>query len=144
MHDFLKRAKNEMRSLQACCMTDMSLHRRVYKGVAGLSMAYFTAVNMGVVAFADGGGIGDLGTRITNIVTEIYSATFAVVTVLAALLIVIALVVRMTANQQKATQATSWLTRIIICYALINCIGIIFSVIDSTTEGMGFTPAGGS
>lgn len=139
MHDFLKRAKNEMRSLQTGCVAEMSLHRRFYNRVAGFSMAYFTMLNMGVIAFADD-DIATLGERITGIVSELYTATFAVVTVLAALLIVIALVVRMTANQQKAAQATSWLTRILICYALINCIGIIFSVIDNTTKDMGFTP----
>ena len=59
--------------------------------------------------------------------------------VVAALLLVIAFIMRMTASQQKAAQATSWIVRIIICYILVNCIGLFFKVIDSTTSSYRFS-----
>ena len=69
---------------------------------------------------------------------EIYTSMFSVISILTAILVVAALVVRMNGNQQRAAQATQWLTRIIICYVAINCVGLIMKVIDNTTKGYNY------
>ena len=42
----------------------------------------------------------------------------------------------MTGEPQKAAQATNWITRIIVTYIAINCIGMFFTVMKSITAGM--------
>lgn len=89
------------------------------------------------VAFADA-TIDEFGNSVADIIWNIYQKAFAIVTVLAALLAVIAFVVRMSGNQQRAAQATQWLVRILIAYVGINAIGIISRIISNTTSNYRF------
>ena len=103
------------------------------KTAFGLGLVLGAPMNLAVLATADGTDIKGFGADITEIITEVYNAAFGVITVLAAVLLIIAFAVRMTQNQQKAAQATSWIVRIIVCYIGINCIGLLFNVIENTT-----------
>lgn len=48
----------------------------------------------------------------------------------------IAFAVRMAGNPQKAAQATDWIVRIIVCYIGLNCVGLIFKIVQGATSGM--------
>lgn len=138
LHNFLKRAKNEMLRLQFDCMTELQKSKGFLKGTYTVAAVTTSTLLPAVVAFADPtgttgtGSIQGFGQSVTSIITDIYTTSFSIVTVLAAVLLVIAFITRMTANTQKAAQATSWIVRIIVCYIAINCIGLLFSVIDGT------------
>lgn len=147
LHNFLKRAKKEMLLLQIDCMHELSRCKGLLRGTYTATAVSSTVLGCAVVAYADAGEatLQGFSSNVVKIISELWSSAFSIITVLAALLLVIAFGVRMTANQQKAAQATSWITRIILCYVAINCIGILFKVIDSTTAGMGYdVPGGGS
>lgn len=132
--NFLKRFEKGMLSLYIDCQYQLEHDKKNLHKAFGTGLAIGTALNAGVMAFAADEDIAGFGEKISGLIGEIYDATFGVVTVFAALMAIIALIVRMTANQQKAAQATSWLVRIVICYVAINCIGLIVNVINNTTE----------
>lgn len=140
--EFLKRCKNEVAALYNDCKTEVISNSGKYMRMGRLGLYGCAVASMGISALADD-DIAGLGTTIQGIIAEIYSSSLGVVTVLAALLLVIAFIVRMTASQQKAAQATSWIVRIIICYICINCIGLFFTVIDNTTEPYEWNPTDG-
>ena len=123
-----------MLSLYIDCQYQLEHDKKNLHKAFGTGLAIGTALNAGVIAVAADQDIAGFGQTISELIGEIYQATFGVVTVFAALMAIIALIVRMTANQQKAAQATSWLVRIVICYVAINCIGLIVNVINNTTE----------
>lgn len=131
--EFLKRAKKEMLGLQLDVMTELQSNRSAYRPAAGAGLAMGTVMNLATMMLASTVTISGFGAEVKTVVVNIYNAVFPVVTVIAALLLVIAFIVRMTGNQQKASQATSWIVRIIICYVCINCIGLLFKVIDGAT-----------
>lgn len=137
--EFLKRAKKEMRSLGVDVMLNMQANHRKYSHAVGASCAAASTIAMTTTAMATQ-DIAGFGTAVVNIVTQIYSAAFPVVTVLAALMLVIAFIMRMVGSQQSAAKATSWIVRIIICYVAVNCIGLIFNVIKNTTSSYNFDP----
>lgn len=142
MREFLKRCKNELYGLQVDLMLDLEKHKKALQTTYGVSAGVGSVMGLATMAFADGG----IETFKNNVVTQlkaIYSAAFGIITVAAALLLLIAFAIRMTGNPQKAAQATSWITRIVITYIAINCIGIFFTIMDSVTDGMNDSnPAG--
>lgn len=143
LHNFLKRAKNEMLQLQIDCMNELARSKGFLKGAYTATAVTSSTLLSAVVAYADeASDISGFATQVTGVITDIYNAAFGVVTVLAAVLLVIAFITRMTANQQKAAQATSWIVRIIVCYIAINCIGLLFSVIDGTVGSHNFNAGG--
>ena len=129
--EFLKRCENTI------VEASNKINRKMTAMCAG-SVFAASAFLCSVSAFADNEDIASFGASITAVVAEVYKASFGVITILAALLLIFAFIVRMLAPQQKAQQATSWIIRIIVCYIAINCIGVMFNVIESTTAGMGF------
>ena len=114
-------------------MRNAASYKKAINGSAAIGVISGVIGTMGS-AFAAGTTISAFGNNISGVIKQIYQAVFPVFTVIAALLLVIAFIMRMTANQQKAAQATSWIVRIIICYVCVNCIGILFSVIQNTTR----------
>lgn len=131
--DFLKRAKKEMRSLGVDIMLDLQANQAKNNKAAVIAMAAGTMASAVVPAFANT-DIAGLGSSIQKIVGQLYTASSGVVTVLAALMLVFAFIMRMTGSQQTSAKATSWIVRIIVCYVLYNCIGLIFKVIEATTK----------
>lgn len=141
MREFLKRCKNELYGLQVDLMLDLEKHKKALQTTYGVSAGVGSIMGLATLAFA--GGIEDFKTNVITQLKAIYSAAFGIITVAAALLLLIAFAIRMTGNPQKATQATSWITRIIITYVAINCIGMFFTIMDSVTQGMNNSnPAG--
>lgn len=130
---FLKRCKNEMTRLYLDILAEAQFSRKKLKAPFAAGLGIGTAMHMGVMALAAPDNIAGFGETLVNVVTEVYSAAFGVVTIFAALMLVIAFVIRMQGNQQKAAQATTWITRILVCYVAINCIGLVFTVIENTT-----------
>lgn len=136
--EFLKRAKNSAISLGNEITLELAKQRETCVKMSGWTMGIGTVLYMTSPLYASA-DISALGTNVKSIVAQLYNAAFPVITVVAALLLVIAFIMRMTASQQKAAQATSWIVRIIICYILVNCIGLFFKVIDSTTSSYRFS-----
>ena len=131
--NLLKRFEKGMLSLYIDCQYQLEHDKKNLHKAFGTGLAIGTALNAGIIACA-ADDIQGFGNTISKLIGNIYDATFGVVTIFAALMAIIALIVRMTANQQKAAQATSWLVRIVICYVAINCIGLIVNVINNTTK----------
>ncbi len=139
---FFERAKKEVRALGVDVMLELDAKRDIGTKAAPALLGATMLASV-VPAFANGGeDIAGLGTSIKTVITNIYSAAFPIVTVLAALMLVIAFIMRMTGSQQTAAKATSWIVRIIICYVLVNCIGLIFKVIENTTSSYKFNENG--
>ena len=135
MREFLKRCKNELYGLQVDLMLDLEKHKEALQTTYGVSAGVGSIMGLATMAFAD----GDINTFKASVITQlraIYSAAFGIITVAAALLLLIAFAIRMTGNPQKAAQATSWITRIIVTYIAINCIGMFFTIMSSITSGM--------
>lgn len=136
----LERANNALTSLYLDCMTTIQSDKKALgiSGATGIGIG--VVANMMTVALASSGDatIRTLSSDIVKLLGEIYTSMFSVISILTAILVVAALVVRMNGNQQRAAQATQWLTRIIICYVAINCVGLIMKVIENTTKGYNY------
>lgn len=138
--NFLKRFKNDIRGIKNDIALDVMTNGAAYRRLAGKTTMLTTlALSVSPMMAADNSAdIASFGKSITDILSDIYSAAFPIMTIAAAVLLVVAFIVRMTGNQQKAAQATSWIIRIIICYVCVNCIGLLFSVINNTTKEFRF------
>ena len=88
--------------------------------------------NFAMLACAD--DLDTLGKGITDLIDKVYTVSFPIITGIAVLAAMFAFVMRMTANQQKAAQATSWLVRIGIAYAGVNMVGLLAKVIHGTSK----------
>lgn len=135
MRDFLKRCKNELYGLQIDLMLDLQKHKQMLQTTYGISAGVGAIAGLVTMACADD-GLSKFQTNVTEQITKIYSAAFGIITAIAALLLLIAFAIRMTGEPQKAAQATNWITRIIVTYIAINCIGMFFTVMKSITAGM--------
>lgn len=135
MRDFLKRCKNELYGLQVDLMLDLQKHKKMLQTTYGISSGVGAAAGLMTMAFADG-SLESFQSNVVKQIQSIYSAAFGIITAIAALLLLIAFAIRMTGNPQRATQATSWITRIIVTYIAINCIGVFFTIMNSLTTGM--------
>lgn len=135
----LKRFKDEMVSLGNDLAIEMWTCRSKSKlnVAAAVGCGIGMIMQLGTMAYAD--GIEELGDSAFGIVSSLYNASFKVVTVFAALMLIIAFCVRMSGNPQKAAAATEWAKRVAICYVFINCIGLFFTVINDTAKSHGWT-----
>lgn len=137
----VERANRALTSLYFDCLTTMQNDKKALgiSGATGISIGVI-ASSLSVALATEGGDetITGLGTKIAALLSAIYTTMFSVITVLTAILVVAALVVRMNANQQRAAQATQWLVRIIVCYVAINCIGLLLNIIKNTTTDYGY------
>ena len=137
----VERANRALTSLYFDCLTTMQNDKKALgiSGATGISIGVI-ASSFSVALATEGGDetITGLGTKIAALLSEIYTTMFSVITVLTAILVVAALVVRMNANQQRAAQATQWLVRIIVCYVAITCIGLLLNIIKNTTTDYGY------
>ena len=136
--DFLKRCKDEMLKLQVDFITEMTVNRAKYKSSVAAGIGIGSTLFGVVPMLADGENIDSFFTKIGETIEKIYNGSILVVSVLAAVALVIAFIMRMTANPQKASQATSWIFRILVSYLAINCIGLLFKVINSATKDQNF------
>ena len=91
--DFLKRAKKEMRSLGVDIMLDLQANQAKNNRAAVIAMAAGTMASAVVPAFANT-DIAGLGSSIQKIVGQLYTASSGVVTVLAALMLVFAFIMK--------------------------------------------------
>jgi len=131
--DLVKRFNNAITGTYLACKSDLKTHSASYKRLFAICVTLGAIFNGAALAFADG-SVTQFSTDITSKLVEIYHAMFPVITILAAIFAALALVTRMTANQQKAAQATSWLVRIAIAYVGLNAIGLILSVIKNSVD----------
>lgn len=71
---------------------------------------------------------------------SLYLRFTAISTVFAVTAATLALIIRMLSKNQKAVdESGQWLKRIVICYALINCMGLIVNFIQPYVAGAGWT-----
>jgi hypothetical protein len=130
--NILKRINDVTTDFAVELMTVAKNDKKGRKTAFGVGLLAGMFINCGAVAFADD-DIETFGSSIVSIISRVYTQAFTVITALAAVCLVIAFIMRLTANQQKAAQATAWITRILISYIGVNIIGLIFHVIENTT-----------
>lgn len=114
------------------CRTELKMNGESYKPWFISSVVAGAFFNSFAVCFAAGDDIESLATEIASKLYDIYDASFIVITVLAAISAILALVRMMDGNPQKAEQGKTWLLRIIACYVGINLIGLVTRVINNT------------
>lgn len=127
----------------ACeCATEYFCNRKKYRCAFAVMLAVVMLLSMGMLAFAGTQQtIGGLGAQVTNILTEVYNALSGIITVAVGVFCAAALIMRMTANQQTAAAATKWLIRVLVCYAIFMCLGMIMGIIrNAVGAGSAFTP----
>ena len=129
--EILDRINSALTETYIACKTELENNSGKYKVWFAGCTTISAAVNGFCIAMA-ADDIEGLSNTISGKLVEIYSASFGVVTALAALMAMAAWVVRMSGNQQKAAQATSWLIRIALAYIGINLIGLVINVINNS------------
>lgn len=143
MSKILSRCQKALETQMIDMQISLDKHKSLMKKTFGISstvgaMAALTsfAFATGNGATAQGGDVAAFGKQIGDALGNIYDTAFKVITAAAALALLIAFGVRMAGNPQKAAQATDWIVRIIVCYIGLNCVGLIFKIIQGATKGM--------
>lgn len=130
--NLMRRFNNAMTGTYLACKSELYAHPAAYKRLFAVSVTIGAIFNGTALVFAD--DIKTFSSDITTTLNDIYNAMFPVISILAAIFAAMALVTRMTSNQQKAAQATSWLIRIGLAYLGLNAIGLILKIIRSTAK----------
>lgn len=128
----MKAIKNKAETMSAELMAAYTTDRKGRKAAFSVGMLLGSIMNAGVIAHA--ASITEFGQEVVSVGAEIYNATFAAVTVIAAIFLIFAFIMRMTQNPQRSAQATQWIIRIVICYVGINVIGLILNIIKDTAS----------
>lgn len=82
----------------------------------------------------------DIFDRAGTFANSLYLRFTAISTVFAVTAATLALLIRMMSKQQKAVdEAGQWLKRIVLCYVLINTMGLLVNFIQPVIQGAGWT-----
>lgn len=132
--NMMNRINRSLTALYLDCAASIKQDKKALgiSGAVGLGIGTIPVCLSVAMATQDPQDIEGLGRTVSQVLAKAYTSLFGVVTVFTAIMIICALIVRMNANTQRAQQATQWLTRIIVCYVAINCIGVILKVIDGS------------
>lgn len=108
---------------------------------AGLIFAADGGVKHGVTIGGNAsGGIPGLINNVGKFVAQIYTSISGIVTVLALLVVIAALVIRLVAQDPKTVQmATMALKKAIICWIIINTVGYFLTTGTQFVDGGGVT-----
>ena len=141
MSKILSRCQKALESQMIDMQISLNKHKSMMQKTVGISstvgaMAALTSLACASGKATTGGDVAQFGTQIGTALGNIYDTAFKVITAAAALALLIAFGVRMAGNPQKAAQATDWIVRIIVCYIGLNCVGLIFKIIQGATKGM--------
>lgn len=140
MSKILSRCQKALETQMIDMQISLNKHKALMKKTFGISSTAGAMAALTSLAFASGsasgGDVAQFGTQIGTALGNIYDTAFKVITAAAALALLIAFGVRMAGNPQKAAQATDWIVRIIVCYIGLNCVGLIFKIIQGATKGM--------
>lgn len=128
----MKAIKNKAETMSAELMAAYTTDRKGRKAAFSVGMVLGSIMNAGVIAHA--ASILEFGQEVASVGADIYKATFAAVTVIAAIFLIFAFIMRMTQNPQRSAQATQWIIRIVVCYVGINVIGLILSIVKDTAS----------
>ena len=140
MPKILSRCQKALETQMIDMQISLNKHKSLMKKTFGISSTVGAMAALTSLAFASGnasvGDVATFGNQIGQALGNIYDTAFQVITAAAALALLIAFGVRMAGNPQKAAQATDWIVRIIVCYIGLNCVGLIFKIIQGATKGM--------
>lgn len=142
MSKILSRCQKALESQMIDMQISLDKHKSLMKKTFGISSTVGAMAALTSFAFAGppatttGNGVAEFGSQIGTALGSIYDTAFKVITAAAALALLIAFGVRMAGNPQKAAQATDWIVRIIVCYIGLNCVGLIFKIIQGATSNM--------
>lgn len=140
MSKILSRCQKALETQMIDMQISLNKHKALMKKTFGISSTAGAMAALTSLAFASGsasgGDVAQFGSQIGTALGNIYDTAFKVITAAAALALLIAFGVRMAGNPQKAAQATDWIVRIIVCYIGLNCVGLIFKIIQGATKGM--------
>ena len=140
MSKILSRCQKALESQMIDMQISLNKHKSMMKKTFGISSTAGAMAALTSLAFASGpatgGDVAQFGTQIGTALGNIYDTAFKVITAAAALALLIAFGVRMAGNPQISAQATDWIVRIIVCYIGLNCVGLIFKIIQGATNGM--------
>ena len=133
MPKILSRCQKALETQMIDMQISLNKHKSLMKKTFGISSTVGAMAALTSLAFASGnasvGDVATFGNQIGQALGNIYDTA-------AALALLIAFGVRMAGNPQKAAQATDWIVRIIVCYIGLNCVGLIFKIIQGATKGM--------
>jgi uncharacterized membrane protein YozB (DUF420 family) len=109
-----------------------SLNDVLAKAYMGMTMGVTTLMMTVNTAFA-----ADIWTEFKDMMTDIYNKLLGVTTIIAVVLIVLALIIRMTGfgNQKATDQATAWIKRIAVSWFIINTLGFIIAYVQPLVAG---------
>ena len=79
----------------------------------------------------------DIWSRFSSMMSDIYNKLLGITTIIAVVMVVIALIIRMTGfgNQRATDKATSWIKTTVISWFIINCLGFIIAYIQPLVAG---------
>ena len=78
----------------------------------------------------------DIFSGFNTVVNDVYVKLLALTTSIAVLMLVIALLCRMSKNERTVQEANAWIKRIVISWAVINSLGWIFTYLGSIFTGV--------
>lgn len=108
----------------------------------GDKIAYTLSAISGTLAYSAGSAFAaDPFQQAESLLGEYYGKIFAITTLAAAFLALIAIIVAMfNPKERGASFAWAWLKRIMGCWLLINLLGGLFSIGENLTSGQQFNP----
>lgn len=130
MRTSLKRCKEEPAIKSGCRHLGRSRPRHRILQVCSALCAMLAC---GTVSFAaiNLTEINALGNDLKSFATALYGWLVILGTIIAGCMAIAALIARMFGSQQSATRATQWLIRVLISYAILVGLGVIFTIIGS-------------
>ena len=78
----------------------------------------------------------DIFSGFGTVISDVYVKLLALTTSIAVLMLVIALLCRMSKNERTVQEANAWIKRIVISWAVINSLGWIFTYLGSIFTGV--------
>ena len=136
MSKILSRCQKALESQMIDFQVSIQKHKSLMRKTFGVSSTVGVMAGLTTYAFAASPNLSSFGSQIGNSINSIFKTAYGVITAAAALALLIAFAVRMAGNPQKAAQATDWIVRIIVCYIGLNCVGLIFKIVQGATSGM--------
>ena len=136
MSKILSRCQKALESQMIDFQISIQKHKSLMRKTFGVSSTVGVMAGLTTYAFAASPNLSSFGSQIGNSINSIFKMAYGVITAAAALALLIAFAVRMAGNPQKAAQATDWIVRIIVCYIGLNCVGLIFKIVQGATSGM--------
>lgn len=140
MRKIRNRIRKELLQLQIDIMSELEKSRKFFARATTFATAFMSTCLVCKTAFADS-GLAEFQASAVSLLADLYNTSFVILTVAAGVACILAFGMRMlSSNPSTAAKGTAWLVRIAACYIGINCLGLIFSTLDSITSQHRWNP----